>query len=458
MRLLRELVVALREDLAGLFAPRRLSAGSELLPDPLQQRPRVEWRWGLGLTLACLAFAVYLALGLWIASGTLYQHYNALFDLDSPRFVLLFADDASAWDEGTHNVEYRIKHPFLLALRLPGLALVALGLAPGTAVVLMLALAGALTVACAWAFLRLAGVGLVESVLLTLFFAGSCAQLYFASIVESYGLAALTLAFVHLATLMRWRGLWGHARGRFVSALVTFGVTSTNVAQAGLAEIAVWLRRVRPRRALVRVASYSVLLAVLLAVGVLLAHPAAWPYVADPVAGIKQVQWIGVLDEVEIEKGGPGRELVTFAGYGFVAPGLVEVPFDGGTRTMVDYRAPTFSGVGWGAVGLWTALLLGGLVALWREPGGRVRAGLYLACLAFNMALHIPFQYRGSLFIVVSHAHFPLFAIAVAAAAWSSGARPGTRRAVQLGLALLVLLTLVNNGQRLAEVVARFAG
>jgi len=376
---LRELVVALREDLAGLFAPRRLSAGSELCADPPERRPPIAWRWDVGLALVALSLVAYLALGLWIASGTLYQHYNALFDLDSPRFILLFAGDPAQWDEGTHNVEYRIKHPYLLALRLPGLALVGLGLEPVTAVVVMLALAGALTVACAWALLRLTEVGLVESILLTLFFAGSCAQLFYASIVESYGLAALTLAFVHLATVMRWRGLWSHARGRFVSALVTFGVTSTNVAQAGLAEIALWLGRVGTRRALVRVASYSVLLAVLLVIGVLVAHPAAWSYVTDPVAGAKQVQWIGVLDEEDIAKGGPMRELVTFAGYAFVAPELVEVPFDGGARTMLDYREPRFSVLGWGALGLWLVALLGGLAVLLRDRDGRLRAALYLA-------------------------------------------------------------------------------
>jgi hypothetical protein len=451
------LLAALREDLAGLVAPRRAAPGSELAADPPAARPAIAWRWDVGLALCALAFAAYLGAGLWIARTELYQHYNTLFDLDCPRFVLLFADSTAHWDEGTHAVDYRIKHPFLLALRLPGLALTGLGLDPVTAVVLMLALAGALTVACAWAFLRASEVGLVESALLTVFFTGSCAQLFYAVIVESYGFAALTLAFVHLAALLRARGLWAQPRGRFLAALATFGVTSTNVAQAGLAEIAVWLQRVRPARALVRSASYAIVLLILLAIGVLAAHREAWPYVADPFTGLKQVQWIGVLDEEEIEKGGPARELATFAGYAFVAPELVEVPFDGGTRTMLDYREPRFSPQGWAALGLWVALLLGGALALFREPGGRVRLALYLSCLAFNMLLHIPFQYRGSLFIVASHAHFALFAIAASAAAWSSRGKPSTRAGVRIALAALALLVLANNAERLAELADRFA-
>jgi hypothetical protein len=454
---LASLLLALREDLAGLVAPRRLAAGSELAADPPAARAAIAWRWDIGLLLTALAFAAYLGAGLWIARGDLYQHYNALFDLDSPRFVLLFADDVSRWDDGTHAPDYRMKHPFLLALRLPGLVLTGLGLEPVTAVVLMLALAGALTVTCAWAFLRAAEVGLVESVLLAVFFAGSCAQLFYASIIESYGFAALTLAFVHLAALMRSRGSWSQPRGRFLAALATFGVTSTNVAQAGLAEIAVWLRRVRPARSLVRTVSYSAVLALLLLVGVLAVHRDVWPYLADPLQAIKRVQWIGVLDEEEIPKGGPGRELATFAGYAFVAPALVEVPFDGGTRSMLDYREPRFSALGWAALALWGALLLGGACALTRESGGRVRLALYLACLAFNMLLHIPFQYRGSLFIVGSHAHFALFAIAAAVGAWSAHKKLATQRGVQLVLLTLVVLTLANNVQRLAELVDRFA-
>jgi hypothetical protein len=454
---LGSLLQALREDLAGIVAPRRLAPGSELAADPPAARAAIAWRWDIGLALSALAFAVYLGMGLWIARGELYQHYNALFDLDSPRFVLLFADDLSRWDEGTHAPDYRMKHPFLLALRLPGLVLTGLGLEPLTAVVLMLALAGALTVACAWAFLRAAETGLVESVLLAVFFAGSCAQLFYASIIESYGFAALTLAFVHLAALMRSRGLWSQPRGRFLAALATFGVTSTNVAQAGLAEIAVWLRRVRPARALARSVSYAVVLALLLVVGVLAIHRDVWPYVADPVQGIKHVQWIGVLDEEEIEKGGPARELATFAGYAFVAPALVEVPFDGGTRTMLDYREPRFTALGWAALAVWGSLLLAGAFALTRQAGGRVRLALYLACLAFNMLLHIPFQYRGSLFIVASHAHFALFAIAAAVGAWSARSQRATRRGVQLALLALAVLTVANNVQRLVEVVERFA-
>ena len=454
---LASLLQALREDLAGLVAPRRLAPGSELAANPLPERAVIAWRWDIGLALTALAFAVYLGAGLWIARGDLYQHYNALFDLDCPRFVLLFADDVSHWDPGTYAPDYRMKHPFLLALRLPGLVLTGLGLEPATAVVLMLALAGALTVACAWAFVRVAQVGLVESVLLAIFFAGSCAQLFYASIIESYGFAALTLAFVHLAALMRSRGLWSQPRGRFLAALATFGVTSTNVAQAGLAEIAVWLQRVRPGRALVRTVSYSAVLALLLALGVLAVHRDTWPFLADPLQALKRVQWIGVLDEEEIPKGGPARELATFAGYAFVAPALVEVPFDGGQRTMLDYREPRFSGPGWAALALWVGLLATGAWALVREPGGRVRLALYLACLAFNMLLHIPFQYRGSLFIVASHAHFALFAIAVAAAAWSTRAGPVIRRTVRLALLALAFLVVVNDAQRLAELVDHFA-
>jgi hypothetical protein len=293
---------ALREDLAGLVVPRRVAPGSELAVDPPPARAAIAWRWDIGLALTALAFAVYLGAGSWIARGDLYQHYNALFDLDCPRFVLLFADDVSHWDTGTYATDYRMKHPFLLALRLPGLVLTGLGLEPVTAVVLMLALAGALTVACAWAFLRAAEVGLVESVLLALFFAGSCAQLFYASIIESYGFAALTLAFVHLAALMRSRGLWCQPRGRFLAALATFGVTSTNVAQAGLAEIAVWLQRVSPGRAVVRTLSYSGVLALLLTVGVLTVHRDTWPFLAHPLQAFKRVQWIGVLDEEQIPK------------------------------------------------------------------------------------------------------------------------------------------------------------
>lgn len=452
------LLQALREDLAGSVAPQRVAQGSELAPDADAARPQIAWRWDIGLALSLLAFAGYLAAGLGLARGELYQHYNTLFDLDSPRFVFLFADETARWDAGTHAIDYRIKHPFLLALRLPGLALTGLGLEPVTAVVLMLALAGGVTVACAWAFLRATDVGLIESTLLALFFASSCAQLFYASIIESYGFAALTLAGVHLAALMRSRGLWGHARGRFLLALAAFGVTSTNVAQAVLAEFAVWLQRVRPGRACVRSASYALLLAVLLATGIVAAYPAALRYLARPAQAIKQVQWIGVLDEEEIEKGGPGRELATFAGYAFVAPALVEVPFDGGTRTMLDYRAPSFSPQGWAALALWLALLAGGALALAQERGGRVRLSLYLTCLAFNMALHIPFQYRGSLFIVASHAHFALFAVAAGAATWSSTrSAQATRTVVQLALAALVLLTLANNAERLAQLVERFA-
>lgn len=457
MGFLQDVPRALRDDLRGLVKTTALSDETDFRVDLSVGHKPNKSRWDVGLPLVALSFVLYLWIGWVIDQGTLNHLYNVAFDLDGPRFVLLFAGDSADWDEGTTATDYLVKHPFLLALRGPGLALRGLGLSAEMSVALMLALAGAGTVACAWYYLRLLSVGLLESALLTVFFAGSCAQLFYSTLIESYGFAALTLAYVHVAALMRSRQRWVHPRGRFLTALVTFGVTSTNVAMAGLAEIFVWVRRVGSARAVTRIVSYSILLAALLAVSVAAVYPSSIPAILNPVDGAKQVKWVGVLADTEIPKGGLDRELVTFAGYGFVAPELEEVLIEGGEKSMVDFRAPVFSPLGGIALGGWLVLLLCGALCHAQGREGRHRLALYVGCLVFNLVLHAIFQHRGSIFIVASHAHFPLFACAAGAAIVSSRAARGTRILVQVALGVLTLLTLIVNLGSLFGLIERFA-
>lgn len=404
---------------------------------------------GAALTLA--AWACYLALGLALAEGRLLRDWNLAFDFDPGRFVNLLGRPAEAWRGDDFTVNFAIKHPFVLAFRPPVRALVAAGLTPEQAGAVLSASLGAFSVAAVFAYLGAFGVTGPARALLAVFFAGSATQLFCSGIVEAYAMSLAGLVLLHLLTLRRLRGGQGPPGARWLLALYLFGVTATNVAQSGIAELVVQLRRRPLRAALLATAGFGLGVAALAAILVVTSYsldPAR--LVADPASAARAVLWSAPHAP---DKGPPSDVLLAFFAYSFIAPFFTAVPIEGGAKTMLDFRAFDYGPLGLAALALWLTLLAGGIAASLRSPDRPALATLWL-CIAFNVALHCYFQYRQSVFIYAAHSHFLIFAAALPLARRIVESRGPAHAAGLCALAALAVLTLLNNGDRALQLLA----
>ncbi len=430
--------------IAGFLALVRRDLGEDLRafvqPLPRARSPRAH-HWITGVALFAAALAVYFALALRLDAGAYFAVDNFAFDFDPARYIDMLFTGATA--------SGGIRHLLLPLLRPVTRAMLHLGLPPNVAISLFFAVIGAATVPVVYALAACLSVPLLESVLFTVFFALSSTPLFVALVPESYGLSALGLALLYVVVLKRQAAPERWLRGRFVLALYLFGVTTTNIVQAGIAEMVIWLRRLPPLQALSRLSSYGVLLGVLLMLAIVAS--VNWPFfLHDPVQGLKAAYWAGA--EHGEEKASFGTVLETFLAYSFVAPEFTSVPLPNGEATMLDFRDFRMTPTGLAALVLWLALLATGIVAALRDRENRTLFLSLAIAVIVNLLLHTKVQYRASVYIYAAHLHLPIFAIALFA-----GRYGGIRRwVVVAGLAALVVLAGYNNLARAIELVTSF--
>ncbi len=415
-----------------------------------------EHRPGLGLFLAALAFVYYAWLGSSVAAGRYLDAYNLAFDFDPSRYVLLWTGERGEWDADANGPEYQVRHPFLLAVRPLLRALAGTGIDAKLLCTLFVGLFGAGGVLCAYLLLRVHGVALAESVLLTVLFAGSTTQIVHSIVAESYGIAAFTLAVLFLLARLRVGRPAERGRGRFLWAVTTFGVTSTNLVPTLLAEACLWV----PERGWWRGALRTLAFASLLGVTLL---TLAWGGGAltldgetfEPVRILRHVLYAGTFDGDLPPEGLPAiaRTFVLFA---FVAPRLVEFVYPSGPP-MLDFRAFDYPAWILPCVLVWGALCFVGLATSLARRETRW-FGLALALgLAFQFALYTRYQYRQCMFIGTSLAHFMVFALQAEPARRLSQAPRSLRIAGLLLLALATVAIVANNHLRILEFVRHFA-
>jgi hypothetical protein len=423
----------LGEDLRALVA-------SPMPAMPLKGADRI-----IGAVLFVAAFALYLALALRLDAGAYFAVDNFAFDFDPARYIeMLFS--AAGGSGG-------IRHPFLPAVRPITHAALHLGLPLNVAIGLVFVTIGAVTVPVVYGLAAALAVPRLECVLFTVFFALSSTPLFLSLVPESYGLSALGLCVLYVAVVRRQAAPERWLRGRFVLALYLFGVTTTNIVQAGIAEMVIWLRRLPPLQALSRLASYGVILGVLLILAV--AACIDWPsFLHDPVQSLKEAYWAGA--EHGEEKASFAAVLKTFLGYSFIAPEFTAVPLPNGEATMLDFRDFRMSGGGLVALALWLIVLAAGIFAGLRDRENRTLFLSLAIAILVNLLLHTKVQYRASVYIYAAHLHVPIFVMALFAGR-HGGARGGIRRfGVVTALVALVLLAGYNNLSRALELVTSF--
>jgi MFS family permease len=383
--------------------------------------------------LCVAAFAVYAPLALRLAEGRYLDYFNLAFDFDPFRTVQTLAlspPDLQGF-----------KHPLIVLLRPLAWLLVSFGLEPKPAAALEMVAFGSGTVAVCFLFLRVAGAARAEAAALTLLFALTGTQIYTSIIVESYGFSGFAIALIWLAALRRlndpdrWRGM------RLVAAVLTFGVTITNVVQPFIAELLVSWRHGGWTRAIRQTAGFALLLGAvggLLAIAVWREH--LWAAVLDPVSSLKEIWWL----QTKGESTGLFKVLQTFFGYSFVTPHFSWLMLPEGIN-MRDFRDWSFSPVGSIAAPMWLLFWGAGALAASRQPSYRWIALGLAASTIFNVLFHLNFQFRGSIFIYAAHLHFAIFALGAGLAPWMAS-RPMRMRIAYIGVVVaLACLVGANN-------------
>ncbi len=347
------------------------------------------------------AWLVYAPFGLRLAQGNYSDYYNLAFDFDPPRTLQTFAL-SPADPQG-------FRHPLMLLLRPLAWPFLAGGLAPKAAAALVMATFGAGTVALCSLYLRAAAIRRPEAAALTLLFAVTGTQLFTSIIVETFGISGFAIALIWLVAVIRLddphrlRGL------RYLAALLAFGVTITNVAQAFIAEMLVCWRREGLRRAIKSVAVFGLVgAAVALVLVICVWHVELWSAAQNPVHALKEIYW---MQPTEKRTAGIGRILLTFFGFSFVSPAYSWVKLTDDLPIMRDFRDYVLSPVGQVALPLWLGFWTLGAIAALRHPHYRWPALGLFAAIAFNVLLHMDFQNRGSLYLYSAHLHFPIFAL-----------------------------------------------
>lgn len=390
----------------------------------------------IAVFLFLCALAGYGILAIRLAEGRYSDYLNLAFDFD-PYFVLSLLTETPGQTLG-------FKHPLLLLLRPVGLALVAVGLPAKIAAGLIMATFGAGTVALVWCFLRLADIQRLESFLLTLLFGLSATQMLTSIIPESYGISGFAIALLWCVTIARIKKInFKTDQSTFLhyfSSLVLIGVTITNVVQAFIAELSVQILRGGFRDAFFKTFRFGIiLLACFFFLCMIVWHAEIWKAVLDPMGAARQIWWL----QTKGPRSGAIEVAKSFMVFSFVAPNYTYVRLPESTN-MRDFRDWSFAGMGVWTVTAWLVLaVVGGVCSIANKRFRPVAIGL-LAALVFNLAFHLHFQFRGSIFLYAAHAHFLVFALSAGVALFVRD-----RGALRIGylslLAVLVVLFGLNN-------------
>ena len=406
------------------FAP--MQAPASLTPVPLPVN-RMDLR--LAALLALGALALYAGLGLRLAQGQYFEFYNLAFDFDPPRYVALMG--LEEYERGS------VKHPLIVLLRPLAWPLLGAGFAVKQAASLVMAGFGAATVGVVFLYLRSLAVPTGTATALALLFAVSGSQVITSIIPESYGPAALGIAATWLVAAWRLADLRHGRWARFAVAAWSFSVTPTNLMQPACAEALAWWRHRGLAGAIGPMTRYG------LGVGVLCAtltavvwHNEVGAFLADPLAVAREVYW----QRIRGFREDLFETALRLVGFTVVSPRFTPVPLLADGITMIDFRVPDFGVGDLAAFVAWHLFWLAGAVAATlHRPTRWLALGLWAMLLA-NIALHLEFQFRGSVYLYSAHTHFLVFALG---AGLAPVLRPGGMAAGLYLAAVVVLIALV---------------
>lgn len=431
MNWLTGLITATRDELRSLLAPAA----------PAQTAPH---RLDTAVTLLFLAAAwlLYGALAYRLAQGRYLDYWNLGFDFDPTRLVETLAEPVPD--------KYGFKHPLILLWRPFAQPFLALGLTAKQSAGLLVALMGAGSVAMVFRLFRAIGIEIATAAALTLLFATTGAQVFNSVIVDTYAPASFSLAFVWTVAAARLADPARFRRMHYLAGLIAFGTTITNVAQAGIAELVVIWRASNLGNAIRRGLAFGIVL-LLLAVPLILA---VWwrellEAAADPIRALKTVYWL----RTHGERTGIGPVLFTFFGLTAVSPDYTWMMLPEGIN-MRDFREYRFISTGALAMPLWLAFLATGTIAGLANRNYRWLAFGALLSMVFNVALHMDFQYRGSLYLYAAHGNLAVFILAAGLAPWAAASR--LRLAYLACVLLLTVLVGIDNLTIAADFVADF--
>jgi hypothetical protein len=350
-----------------------------------------------GLALAGLFFVAYLYLGLQLNSPRVDTTDNFL-DADNYTWMRRIA-----WEDGG-RLEMRGPHPFaFLILRPLGWTLNLLFQEPFLSALLLNTLAGGLCVYLAWVFIGQQTQNPTYAILIAGLLGISTSHLWFGAIIESYifSAAALLAGFV---LLQRRRE---SIRSVSVAALITFGLTLTNVVQSFIG-----FAVARPRAR--EIISFA---AVVLALGLVFSllqavwYPSSVLFFGPDGARTEQEFSISILQEPAWRAAGRATLLVrTVLLYAVIAPRpFVFTDEVGGTFPRFnffriapgEYAFSSYDGLGQALVIVWAALLLVAAYRFVRKLAQTRRADFALAfllCVVFNLLLHVGYGYEPFLY------------------------------------------------------------
>lgn len=403
-----------------------------------------ETRWSgpVARLLLFLAFAaLFLGVGLVFVSSRVYVEEADLFNADLRRVVHDLAREAGA--------HYRTKvHPlFVLFLNPLGVLLKQTVGRPRLAALVLNAAAAALGVVLFRELLVRLGVGRGRSTLWAVVFGLSASQLFFGIFPETFAFsgASLLLLFVAFAAP---RPAWARC---LAAALVSFGVTTTNLV-AGV--LLAWSRRpdgTSRSRALVRAACFGAAV-VALAAGLSLVQrrivPTAELFFLPSNFGEEASYVVWPEDAASaLRRAGDLADSLLFSN--LVAP---ELKVEGAGESPPKVRFGAWRLAGWSHAALWVVLLIVAGYGLWRRHSRGPLLPALLLWIAFNALLHSVY---GEPFFLYS-CHWTFAVLAVAAMGVEAGVAARIRPAVPVLLAAMAGLQAWTNGSFLVELLGLY--
>ncbi len=369
----------------------------------------------LAVIVGTAVSVLYTVLAWRIAQGHFYEHFNLVFDYDSPAYVNLFAPKPGSHTDGFGRA---VKHPLITWLVVFAKPFTLLGMTRLHAVGLAGALAGGASTALLFLFARRCGTPLIEALLVTMIFAFGAGQLFPSMLAESYVYAALTIGVVWYLSALRIGQPRRVQSASVLAAVMTFGVTITNVAQAAIAECYVRLSGSRVVVAIRNTIVVGTAVAILAAFAVALTWPNALAYAfAHPERALRLVYW----QQTKGPRTGLLPVIATFFGMSLAAPHFTTAPLPEGIL-MRDFRNLDMPFPELEAVAVWLVLLFASAFLSLRSAATRYLAGALVTAIVFNVIFHVWVQFRGSLFIYTPHVFFPICAlVGLGAAAWQPG-------------------------------------
>lgn len=407
------------------------------------------WRpWTICFALYLGFQILYLAAGLSLSKTSAFSEYDLLFDIDVPRAI---ADMTSlrADHDRTHV------HPYFVLLVKPlGLALTNVSCSDVRSALFLNSFFGALGVALAFLFFRLAGRASPDAFLVACLFGFTSSQFLLSSIPHTASLAVCSLLATYLVFLLSLRDRRTTTRPWIFAGVFSMGVTISNFAQTvlcfGVTEAVNWRndRRARLARRVLTFFLATGATAVLLSSVQKLFFPTCrlffrLLFFREEVAYTSAIAITSPLLVL-------GRLLRSVFLSAVAAPHPAVWSIPQREHPLLGFATSwSYGWIGWLALAGWVALVtVGGIRGLRQRQQFPLKIGLSL-CLLFNILLHCFYGGGGSgpaeYFLYTGNTTFLVIALLV-----GIPLRGGTLSRVMLGI--LILLIAANSAGVLLDV------